>query len=206
MRRRRRGGHGRAVLALILLALLIFLFNRQIKPVVESITANEAKIKSVSIINGVVLEELERDGVTYDSLVSVGRGEDGRVLSITTDMVSMNRLKSKIITAIQDRLNREQHQTEGIPLGTLIGGHLFHGRGPSIYLELTLSGNVAADFTSTFESAGINQTKHQIGLKIHASVYSFLPGFDTTTDVDTDIVVAETVVVGSVPEVVADLK
>ncbi len=206
MRRRRRGGRGRAVLALILLACFLVLFNLRVKPVVESITANEAKVKSVGIINGAVLQELEQNGVTYDSLVSVGRGEDGSVLSITTDMVSMNRLKAKIISAIQDRMDREGAETEGIPVGTLFGGHIFHGRGPKVYLKLTLSGNVTADFKSTFESAGINQTKHQICLQIRASVYSFLPGFDTTTDVNTNVVVAETVIVGSVPEVVANLK
>ncbi len=206
MRRRRRGGHGRAILALILLACFLVLFNLRVKPVVESITANEAKVKSVGIINSAVLQELEQNGVTYDSLVSVGRGEDGSVLSVTTDMVSMNRLKAKIISAIQDRMDREGAQTEGIPVGTLFGGHIFHGRGPKIYLKLTLSGNVTADFKSTFESAGINQTKHQICLQIRASVYSFLPGFDTTTDVSTNVVVAETVIVGSVPEVVANLK
>ncbi|HAH78310.1 MAG TPA: sporulation protein YunB [Ruminococcaceae bacterium] len=206
MRRRRRGGRGRAVLALILLACFLVLFNLRVKPVVESITANEAKVKSVGIINGAVLQELEQNGVTYDSLVSVGRGEDGSVLSITTDMVSMNRLKAKIISAIQDRMDREGAETEGIPIGTLFGGHIFHGRGPKVYLKLTLSGNVTADFKSTFESAGINQTKHQICLQIRASVYSFLPGFDTTTDVNTNVVVAETVIVGSVPEVVANLK
>lgn len=206
MRRRRRGGRGRAVLALILLACFLVLFNLRVKPVVESITANEAKVKSVGIINSAVLQELEQNGVTYDSLVSVGRGEDGSVLSITTDMVSMNRLKAKIISAIQDRMDREGAETEGIPVGTLFGGHIFHGRGPKVYLKLTLSGNVTADFKSTFESAGINQTKHQICLQIRASVYSFLPGFDTTTDVNTNVVVAETVIVGSVPEVVANLK
>lgn len=73
-------------------------------------------------------------------------------------------------------------------------------------LRLTLSGNVNADFKSSFESAGINQTKHQIYLNIHTSVYSFLPGFNTTTDVETNVPVAETIIVGAVPQVVANLK
>ena len=71
---------------------------------------------------------------------------------------------------------------------------------------MTLSGNVSADFNSSFESAGINQTKHQIYLDVKTSVYSFLPGFRTTTDVETNILVAETVIVGAVPQLVTTLK
>lgn len=206
MWRRRRAGPGKALLILILLALFLFLFNRQIKPVVESIASSEAKIKAVTIINGAVLDELDKNGVTYQSLVSVDRGEDGSVLSITTNTVEMNRLKSKIISAVQDCMNKTREETEGIPLGTLMGSHLFHGRGPKIYLRLTLAGNVTADFRSVFDSAGINQTRHQIFLDIHTGVYSFLPGFYASTDVDTNMVVAETVIVGAVPEFVADIK
>ncbi len=71
---------------------------------------------------------------------------------------------------------------------------------------MTLAGNVKADFKSTFESAGVNQTRHQIFLNVGASVYSFLPGVNATTDVNTDVLVAETVIVGEVPEVLVNSK
>lgn len=205
-RRCRRPVWGKAFLLLLLVILFIVIFNNQIKPVIESVTANEAKIKSVSIINSIVMKEISENSVTYESLINVNRGTDGNVLSITTDMVKMNQLKAKIITAVQSQLNGETDSTVGIPLGTLLGGDLFHGRGPNINLKLTLSGNVTAEFKSSFDSAGINQTRHQIYLNVSASVYSFLPGFDATTDVNTNVLVAETVIVGSVPNVVANLK
>lgn len=202
----RRPARGKAFLFLFLFILVIVLFNSQIKPVIESETVNAAKIKSVSIINSIVLKEISDNAVTYESLIHVNSGGDGKVLSITTDMVKMNQLKAKIITAVQNKLNGDTNSTVGIPLGTLLGGDLFHGRGPNINLKLTLSGNVAAEFKSSFESAGINQTRHQIYLNVGTSVYSFLPGFDATTEVNTNVLVAETVIVGSVPNVVANLK
>ncbi|WP_411676754.1 sporulation protein YunB [Caproicibacter sp.] len=207
MRRRRRSqmpARGRLILFLFVFLAFILIFNSQIRPVIESITANEAKIKSVNTINNAVMEELNRDNISYDDLITVQRGSDGQVLAITTNMVKMNELKAKIIENIQDKLNNDTYSTVWVPLGTLFGGDFFHGKGPKIALKASLSGNVTAEFNSELTSAGINQTKHQIYLDINTSIYSFLPGFDATTDVKTNILVAETVVVGSVPQVVAN--
>ncbi|MCI1990619.1 MAG: sporulation protein YunB [Oscillospiraceae bacterium] len=207
-RRYRRPVRGRAFLLLFLFLLILFavLFDSQIRPVMESVTENEAKIKSVSMINSIVLKEVGDNAVSYENLVNVSRDAEGNVLSITADMVRMNQLKAKIITDVQNQLGSDTDFAVGVPLGTLVGGDLFHGRGPDIHLKLTLSGNVTAEFKSSFESAGINQTRHQIYLDVSAGIYSFLPGFNTTTNVNTNVLVAETVIVGSVPSVVANLK
>lgn len=207
MRRRRRSAmpaRGKLTLLTIALLALIFVFNSQIRPVIASITANEAKIKSINTINDAVITELNRDNISYDDLITVERGSDGNVLAITTNMVKMNELKAKIISDIQDKLNNDTYSTVWVPIGTFIGGDFFHGKGPKVALKASLSGNVTAEFNSTLASAGINQTKHQIYLDIGTSIYSFLPGFDTTTEVKTNILVAETVIVGSVPQVVAN--
>lgn len=209
MRIRRRGAAGawaRVLLALAFLALAFVLFNRQIRPVMESETVNEAKVRSVGIINTVVLHEIDRNEVSYENLVSVNRDTDGRVLSITSDVPKMNRLKAEIISDVQQGLDGTGESGEDIPLGTLLGSNLFHGYGPRLHLKITLAGNVKADFKSTFESAGINQTRHQIFLNVGASVYSFLPGVSETTDVNTNVLVAETVIVGEVPEVLVNSK
>ncbi|MCI1964684.1 MAG: sporulation protein YunB [Oscillospiraceae bacterium] len=209
MRRRRRSpmpARGKLTLFLIGMVVFLLLFNMQIRPIIESATANEAKIKSVNTINTAVLEELSEDNISYDDLITVERGNDGNVLAITTNMLKMNELKAKIVSDIQDKLNNDTYATVWVPIGTLFGGDFFHGKGPKIALKASLSGNVAAEFNSTLASAGINQTKHQIYLDISTSIYSFLPGFDTTTEVKTNILVAETVIVGAVPQVVANLK
>ncbi len=197
---------GRILFAGILLILAVVLFSRQIRPVIESETVNEAKVRATGIINSVVLDEVDADTVTYESLVHIDRDGDGRVLSITSDMPKMNRLKAKIIAEVQKGLDGTGNSSVNIPVGTLLGSNLFHGCGPCLGLKLTLAGNVKADFKSTFESAGFNQTRHQIFLDVGASVYSFLPGVKATTDVNTNVLVAETVIVGEVPEVLVNSK
>jgi sporulation protein YunB len=204
--RRRRTARPKILLALLLLAVTLLIFNRQIKPVMESETENAAKVRAVSIINSTVLNEISKDSIQYENLVHIERNSENGVLSLTSDVMKMNEFKAKIILDVQKEFEGHQDSSVDIPLGTLIGSHLFHGRGPGLSLKITLAGNVKADFKSTFESAGINQTRHRIYLTVGTSVYSFLPGVTSTTDVSTDVLVAETVIVGDVPQVMVDAK
>jgi len=196
----------KAVIVLMICFALVILLDQQLRPIILSITTNQARIKSVDTINGAVTKELSEHGVSYNDLITVERSDSGEVLSITTNMVKMNELKAAIITNVQKQLGDDNQMNMGVPLGTLLGNDLLHGWGPNVPLRLTLSGNVNADFKSSFESAGINQTKHQIYLNIHTSVYSLIPGFNSTTDVETNVPVAETIIVGQVPQVVANIK
>jgi sporulation protein YunB len=195
----------RKVLIIFILLLTVFIIaSIQLRPIIKSITQNEAKQLSVRAVNTTVAEQLSKAGIKYDDMVNIERDNSGKVLAITTNIVKMNELKSTIINAVQQKLS-DQHNEVGVPLGTLLGGDLLHGRGPNVPLKLTLSGNVNGDFKSNFESAGINQTRHQIYLQIHMSVYSFIPGYNTTTDVTTDVAIAETIIVGEVPQTFASV-
>lgn len=195
----------KALLVLLMFAAFLLILNEHVRPIMESLTTNQARVMSVNMINSVVAEELEKNKVSYSDLVAVERSDSGEVLAITTNMVKMNELKAVVIKDVQQKMGENSHVDVGIPIGTFMGNDFLHGRGPEVSLRLTLNGNVNAEFKSSFESAGINQTKHQIYLNIHTSVYSLIPGFATTTEVDTNLPVAETVIVGKVPQVVANL-
>lgn len=202
--RHRRPAGPKILLALVLLVLTLLIFNRQIKPVMESETENAAKVKAVSVINSTVLNEITKNSVSYENLIHIDRDSENRVLSLTSDVMKMNEFKARIILDVQKEFDGNQDSSVNIPIGTLIGSNLFHGQGPSLSLKITLAGNVRADFKSTFESAGVNQTRHRIYLTVGTSVYSFLPGVNSTTDVSTDVLVAETVIVGTVPQLVVN--
>lgn len=187
---------------------LVFLFGvlaagifleAQLVPAVESLTVNAARQAAVSAVNQSVIEKLNEDNITYEDLISLQRDANGKVQTITTNMAKTNQIKAEITQAVQKNLQQEKIQT-GVPLGTLLGSRLLHGRGPDIPLVVTLKGNVESDFKTGFESAGINQTRHQIYLELHTEIYSFIPGLHTATDITTSVLVAETVIVGEVPQ------
>ncbi|WP_283607600.1 sporulation protein YunB [Faecalispora anaeroviscerum] len=190
--------HKILVFFLGVLAAGVFL-DVQLVPAVESLTVNAARQSAVTAINESVLEELNADKITYDDLISLQRDSDGKVQTITTNMVKTNQIKAKITDTVQKNLHMGNINTS-VPLGTLLGSRLLHGRGPNVPLVVTLKGNVESDFKTSFESAGINQTRHQIYLELHTEIYSFIPGLHTATDVTTSVLVAETVIVGEVPQ------
>ena len=54
--------------------------------------------------------------------------------------------------------------------------------------------------SSAFSSAGINQTSHQIELEVTVRIYAAIPGFRSSIETTTNYLVAETVLVGEVPD------
>ena len=205
-RRYRRGKRKkRLFLFLLFFVLLGIVVEWQLGTVVQDMAKSQVKQMSNNAINEAVAEELQKEGVDYESLIQIERAEDGGVLAVTSNVVKMNELKADISLSVQKKLKEVKERELSIPLGTLIGGDLFRGRGPKIPLHISTSGSVFTDFESSFTSAGINQTKHQIYLHIKTSIVVFIPGHNVTTEIETNTLIAETVIVGEVPEFFADM-
>ena len=186
-----------------LLSILIGM-DLRLRPLIKTVASNRAQIISTKAINEAVLEELNRNSEDYTKLVHIERSNEGQVLAVSTDIKRVNLLKSRVSIAIQEKLSGIEVKQAGIPLGTLIGGELFNGRGPIIPMKISVSGSVFTEFTSNFSEAGINQTRHQIYLNIHTRISAFVPGYPSSTDVYTNMSVSETIIVGSVPRVYAN--
>ena len=61
-------------------------------------------------------------------------------------------------------------------------------------------GSSSAWFENQFADAGINQTRHEIVLHVDVAVSILLPGVTTAARVANAVTVAETVIVGNVPQ------
>ncbi len=195
------------LLILVVLVGLLFFIDCQLRPLVHAMVINQAKVISNNVVNRVVLEEMEEAGVQYDDLVRIERGADGQILAIGANAVKMNELKAAISLHSQEQMGDMIDKTIQIPIGTIIDSEFTRGRGPKIPLHLSLAGNVQTEFTSQFASAGINQTRHQIYLTVHSNLFGVIPGYyQASTEVVTSVMIAETVIVGDVPEVYAGLQ
>ena len=115
-------------------------------------------------------------------------------------MAACNRLQAEILDIILERISQVSARELSIPVGTLSGLSLLAGRGPRITVRMESIGSSSARFKNEFYSAGINQTNHRIILYIDVSISILLPGFTTATNVSNAVTVAETVIVGAVPE------
>ena len=138
--------------------------------------------------------------MVYSDFVTMETDQAGNVTSLTSNLASTSRLNSLLVEDITDELGRLQQEEFGIPLGTLTGWVIFSGKGPMIEVELLSAGDVTTQFRHSFEQAGINQTQHRVMLDVSVTIYLLIPGETLSTQVDSEICVAETVIVGQVPE------
>ena len=122
------------------------------------------------------------------------------VLAFLLHAGAQMRLQSQILDLILSRIDQVSARELSIPVGSLTGSPLLAGRGPRISVRMESVGSSSARFENQFESAGINQTKHRIVLRIDVYVSILLPGYSAVTQVSNEITVAETVIVGEVPD------
>lgn len=197
--KRRRKLTGMALILIGLIILAVFL-DGSIRPIIEDVTGNEARLIATRIVNDSASEVLANLGLTYDELVFTESDQDGKIISLKTDVVKINILKSKISSGVAEAIKAADSGDFSIPMGTLFGSEFLMGRGPKIKLKLEYSGAVTSEIINDFSDAGINQTRHQIMMKINVRILSIIPGHRTFTEVNTNFLLAETVLVGAVPE------
>ena len=170
----------------------------------EPILVSMATARVSNTVNRIVVEAVDEaiqgGEIDYGILVSFEKDAEGRVTALKSNMAAFNRLQSRIADDILLRLSEVSTTTLSIPIGTLTGSSLLAGRGPTVKVKMQSVGSTTASFRNTFSSAGINQTRHQILLDVQVNMSILLPGFRTSTKVSNEISVAETVIVGSVPQ------
>ena len=194
----------RKAIALFSVALLLFgsswLLVTQMQPLIARVAVTRVSNQVSRIISSAVNEAVSRGEVEYDRLISFEKDNDGRVTAISSNMAEFNRLQSLIDSAILEKLSETSTSTISIPVGTLSGIALLSGRGPALKVKMQSVGSSVSRFENEFVSAGINQTKHRVVLYVDVGVSVLLPGFRTATEVSGAYVVAETVIVGNVPQ------
>lgn len=151
------------------------------------------------IVTEAVNDAVDTGEFQYNKLITFEKDEDGKITAVKSNMSEFNRLQSKILDQILERISEVSTRDLSIPLGNLTGTDLLSGRGPLITVKMQSVGSSTARLRNKFTSAGINQTKHQILLDVDVYISILLPGFSTATKVSNSFTVAETVIVGSVP-------
>ena len=183
-----------ALVALLIAALM------QLKPVLANLATARVSNTVNRIVNNAVYASIYSGEISYDSLVSFEKDDSGHITAVKSNMAELNRLQGAIIDDVLARMSEVSTRDLSIPIGSLSGSALLAGRGPLIKVRMQSVGSSSAHFENAFTAAGINQTKHQILLVVDVYVSILLPGFSTLTRVSNTFAVAETVIVGSVPE------
>ena len=197
----------RAVVLVVLIvsAAVTWLFSARIKPVIVSMADSGVADLITVYVDGVVTQLMDGGHIEYNELVSFEKDEQGRISALVTNMVGVNKLKASITSAVLDELTALEYTNIYIPIGSIIGGSVFLGKGPKIPITLLSCTNIFTYFTSEFSSAGINQTKHSIVLHVDVSLDILVAGGTVSSVVKNQVNVAETIIVGVVPDAYASL-
>ena len=174
--------------------------SAKFEPLVTRLAVARASNMVNRIVTSAVNDAVENGEIRYEDLISFEKDNDGRIAAVHSNIAVCSRLQSEILERILTRIEEIPARELSIPAGTLLGSPFLAGRGPHIAVRMESAGTSSARFENTFTSAGINQTNHQIILHIDVSIAILLPGFTTSTKVSNAITVAQTVIVGVVPE------
>jgi sporulation protein YunB len=186
-----------ALLVTVIAAYIIF--DSAIRPAVFSLA--EIKLKAIAgqSVNDAVKETLGA-GLDYSDLIDIEKDDTGRIRSLSARAVNINDLSAEISLAIQGKMENIGEQGIDIPIGTVIGGPFFTGRGPSINVKAEPVGVVNTEFLTAFESAGINQTRHLIYIAVHVNMRIAIANTVEQVNYSSSLLIADTVIVGEIPQ------
>lgn len=178
---------------------IVITFTDRMRPLLQHLAESKAESVTLKIINDRVTELISEEQLSYDNLVTIGYNERGEIVTIGADMVKLNAFKARIGSKIQESFDETDFGTISLPIGTIIGGDYLIGRGPALAFKIDLSCSVNCSIIDLFDDAGINQTRHQIMLEVTGNTFAVAPWCEASRSVTTNFLIAETVIVGTVP-------
>ena len=190
-----------AICALLLVAFVVFCFIRhKYDNVIRQLAEVQIRNSTSDLTNDAIAKQIANGNIAYDRIVYFEKDLDGRITALKTNIGEVNRLKTDILNIINDEILALDSTDLGIPLGSLFLPEIISGRGPEIPVHIIAIRNSDATFESHFSEAGINQTLHQVTMVVSVDVAVLVLGKTDTFTMTSEVVVAETVIVGAVPD------
>ena len=170
-----------------------------LRPVLAAAARYQVRSQVTAAVEQWAARDLQERGVDYSDFVTITRNEAGEITALSADMARLNLLRAELSAHLLERLEDGQLELT-VPVGSLLPLEPTWARGPELHLRALALGTASAEFESEFTSAGINQTRHRLWLELSVPVTVLLPGGGEELTVDSRLCVAETVIVGQIPQ------
>lgn len=162
-----------------------------------------ARIKAAAIVSRTVnrslaeeLEKRKKEG----NLFTEQRNSKGELEMVQADSVKINLLMSQLAMNIQEEFSRSGRESFPVSFGTLIGSRVLSQSKPDMTITVVPLSVSSMDFRTEFETQGINQTKYKIYVILECRVKMLAPFSTEIFKVKNTVLVAETVILGTVPD------
>ena len=174
--------------------------ERALRPVLAAAARYQVRSQVTAAVEQWAARDLQERGVDYSDFVTITRNEAGEITALSADMARLNLLRAELSAHLLRQLEDSRSLDLAVPVGSLLPFEPTWARGPDLHLRALALGTASAEFESEFTSAGINQTRHRLWLELSVPVTVLLPGGGEELTVDSRLCVAETVIVGQVPQ------
>lgn len=189
---------GTAVCILGVLTALAVLLDIRLRPVLREYADIQAVTQTGLAVNRAVGETLCR---SQNEWLQLFRDTDGRVLSVCVDEHALGKFKAEVAQAVLSALSACERLPVSVPVGSVVGGSLLTGRGPVLYFPVHTACTATVSVQNGFTAAGINQTQHLVTLTIDIDIAVILPDGSLKRSYRQECTVAQTVLLGEIPQV-----
>lgn len=205
--RRRKRRRRRLVLLSVLLVMIagILLVQLRLSPYIRELARNQAVNAASDAITQAMSELLRSGDVDFSGVIRLEKDVRGNITALRTDMTQVERMKVEVLGLLDGLVAQINTQELGIQLGNVLLPDLLAGMGPVLPVRAVSLTMPNADFFSSFEAAGINQTLQTLWVKFNISLTILTTVGYESVDVDSNVMVAQTVIVGVVPDTYVNL-
>ncbi|MCF8011387.1 MAG: sporulation protein YunB [Clostridiales bacterium] len=193
------------LIACVLAGMFLFL-DYHVRPTIYSISEVKVTQMAIDCINETVRNEMTKKNIDYQDFITWHKDNQGRVAVMQANTIKVNQLQSEMALNVQKRLKELEDKVLHVPLGQITGSYIFAHYGPDINVKIRSMGTVDVQVDDKFQHAGINQTRHKIYFNFDTMVKIVIPLGASKVNIATQVPIAESIIVGEVPEVVADFS
>ena len=176
----------------------LWMMEIHLKPTLLAIAETKATLIATQSINNVINESVNLS-IDPKKLVDITLDSRGRVVLIQSNTMEFNKIAADTTIKVQNILKDLGEEKIKIPMGQVLGSQLLASIGPNITITIIPIGTVQVKVIDKFEQAGINQTRHMIYLIATTQIRVVVPLVSKSVSVNTQVPIAEYVVVGEVP-------
>ncbi len=190
------------IVVLVSFSVTIYMFLGGFSEAADIYAGTEANMLLTHRVNQSIYRKISEDIPKYEDFALIQKDTGGKVSAIFIDSIKLNLIASELVMTIIESIREIEYGEFAIPIGNAFNSRLFSGRGPKIKIRVVPLGTVASDIKSVFKSAGINQSLHRILLEFRVCVSLMTPFYDSSSEFTASLCIAETVIVGEVPNVI----
>lgn len=181
-------------------ALLYLLLRSRLDPLVQDLAVAGTRNAVDLALQEAVAAHLAAGELEYSGLVTLVKDKSGGVTAAIANVGKMNAIQAALRQDVLNAMSDGATADLSVPLGNLLGVPLLSGLGPRIRIRILSVAQIDARLAGSFTASGINQSLHRIILELTAEVYVLVPGQTLTTEVYARLPLAETIIVGRVPD------